>query len=93
MDAADNDLPSGLPFKIEGFPTIKLFKAKTNEIIEYEGERELDGFISFLEKNAEHYEQKIVEKEDSHAEEKPSEVTPKEEQKKESETDKGHIEL
>ncbi|KAI8826628.1 uncharacterized protein EV422DRAFT_510902 [Fimicolochytrium jonesii] len=54
MDATENDIAPGSGFTIEGFPTIKLFKAKTNEIVDYDGERSIDGFVSFLKKNAVH---------------------------------------
>lgn len=37
MDATENDVPPGLGFTIEGFPTIKLFKAGTNEVVDYDG--------------------------------------------------------
>jgi len=52
MDGTENDLPAGTPFAIEGFPTIKLFKAKDNQIVDYEGDRTLEGFVAFLKKNA-----------------------------------------
>ena len=37
MDNTENDLPSDTPFKVEGFPTLKLYKANTNTIVDYEG--------------------------------------------------------
>ncbi len=52
MDATENDLPQDSPFQIQGFPTIKLFKAKTNEIVSYEGDRKLESFLSFLKSKA-----------------------------------------
>ncbi|KAG9302923.1 hypothetical protein G9A89_022340 [Geosiphon pyriformis] len=51
MDATTNDLPSRVPFKISGFPTIKLFRAGDNEIIEYQGDRTYENFIEFLNTN------------------------------------------
>ena len=55
MEATQNDLPEGLPFQIQGFPTIKLFKAKSNDVVDYEGERDLDSFLSFLKENTEYF--------------------------------------
>ncbi|KAL7753944.1 protein disulfide-isomerase precursor [Sorochytrium milnesiophthora] len=54
MDATANDLPPKLPFKIEGFPTLKLFKAKTNEVVDFDGDRSLEGLTEFLRENAYH---------------------------------------
>merc|ERR550519_817211 len=39
--------------KVQGFPTIKLFKKETNEVVDFNGERTFDGFIKFLEGGAE----------------------------------------
>ncbi|KAI9139669.1 protein disulfide isomerase [Paraphysoderma sedebokerense] len=52
MDATENDLPRSAKIRVEGFPTIKLFKAKTNEVVDFNGDRTLDGFIEFLRENA-----------------------------------------
>ncbi|KAG0044865.1 Protein O-glucosyltransferase 2 [Gryganskiella cystojenkinii] len=54
MDVVANELPSSLPFKVEGFPTIKFKKAGTDEYIEYHGERTKEDFVEFLNKNAKH---------------------------------------
>ncbi|KAI8919279.1 disulfide isomerase 1 protein [Powellomyces hirtus] len=54
MDSTENDLPVNAGFEIEGFPTIKLFKAKTNEIVDFDGDRTVEGFVEFLKKNAVH---------------------------------------
>ncbi|KAJ3210025.1 protein disulfide-isomerase precursor [Dinochytrium kinnereticum] len=53
MDGTENDLPPGAGFKVEGFPTIKLFKADSNEIVDFQsGERSLEALLSFLKENA-----------------------------------------
>jgi protein disulfide-isomerase A1 len=52
MDGTANDLPSDSPFQIQGFPTLKLFQAKTGKIINYEGDRSLASLISFVKANA-----------------------------------------
>ena len=54
MDATVNDLPSDTPFQVSGFPTLKLFQAKTGKVINYEGDRSLSSLISFVKENA-HY--------------------------------------
>ena len=40
MDATANELED---IKVQGFPTIKLIQKETNKIIDYNGERTLDG--------------------------------------------------
>merc|ERR1712193_585390 len=46
MDSTANELED---VKIQGFPTIKLFKKGDNTVIDYNGERTLEGFSKFLE--------------------------------------------
>lgn len=52
MDATENDLPSSVPFRVAGFPTLKFKKAGTKEFIDYDGDRSLESLISFVEENA-----------------------------------------
>lgn len=46
MDSTANELEE---IKVQGFPTIKLIKAETNEIVDFDGDRTEDGFVKFLE--------------------------------------------
>lgn len=48
IDSTANELEN---VSIKGFPTIKLFKKGDNEIVDYDGARDLDGFVKFLEKH------------------------------------------
>ncbi|KAI9188742.1 protein disulfide-isomerase precursor [Blastocladiella emersonii ATCC 22665] len=52
MDATENDVPPAAGTRIEGFPTLKLFKAKDNTIVEYNGDRSYEDLLKFLQKNA-----------------------------------------
>ncbi|KAF9921651.1 Protein O-glucosyltransferase 2 [Linnemannia zychae] len=52
IDATANDLPASVPFRVSGYPTIKFKKAGSTEYMNYSGERKLEAFVSFLEKNA-----------------------------------------
>ena len=49
MDATANEVGS---VSVSGFPTLKLFKADSDEIVDYDDARELESMIAFLEKNA-----------------------------------------
>ena len=46
MDATANELED---IKIQGFPTIKLFRKGDNKVVDYNGERTLEVFAKFLE--------------------------------------------
>merc|ERR1712241_591119 len=45
MDSTANELED---VKIQGFPTIKLFKKGDNTVVDYNGERTLDGLVRFI---------------------------------------------
>ncbi|KAJ1965009.1 protein disulfide-isomerase precursor, partial [Dispira parvispora] len=53
MDATANDIPvRAAEFDVTGFPTIKLVKRGTNEIVDYDsGSRTLESFVEFLTKH------------------------------------------
>lgn len=51
VDATGNELEHT---KVNSFPTIKLYKKGTNQVIEYNGERTLDGLSRFLETDGEY---------------------------------------
>lgn len=53
MDATENDVPPEGNLSIQGFPTIVLYKAKDNKLVQFEGgDRSLGSLVSFLNKNA-----------------------------------------
>merc|ERR1712024_106620 len=51
MDSTGNELED---IKIQGFPTIKLFKKGDNKIVNYNGERTLEAMTKFLETGGVH---------------------------------------
>ena len=52
MEAADNDIPPSVPFRVSGFPTIKFKKAGTRDFIDYNGDRSLENLIAFVHESA-----------------------------------------
>merc|ERR1712111_259561 len=51
MDSTANELED---VKVQGFPTIKLFKKGDNKVIDYNGERTEEGFVKFIESDGVH---------------------------------------
>ena len=51
MDSTANELEL---VKVQGFPTIKLFKKGDNKVIDYNGERTLDGLVTFFDSDGIH---------------------------------------
>merc|ERR1712121_131318 len=72
MDATVNELEHT---KVQSFPTIKLFKKGDNKIVEYNGERTLEGLTKFLETDGE-YGQGPAEGEEEPEEEEDEEEAP-----------------
>ncbi|GJJ70199.1 hypothetical protein EMPS_02548 [Entomortierella parvispora] len=52
FDATANDLPSNVPFRVDGYPTIKFKKAGSKEYMEYSGGRTKEDFVDFLNTHA-----------------------------------------
>ena len=46
IDSTANELEN---VKVQGYPTIKLFKKGTNEVVDFKGSRTQEGFVAFLE--------------------------------------------
>jgi len=52
FEATENDLPASVPFRVQGFPTIKLKRAGSREFIDYEGDRSFESLEAFLQEHA-----------------------------------------
>lgn len=48
LDGTENDIPEEGGFEVSGFPTLKFFKADTNEMIDYDGDRSLEDLTQFI---------------------------------------------
>ncbi|KAG1768164.1 thioredoxin-like protein [Suillus occidentalis] len=52
MESTENDLPASAPFRINGFPTLKFKPAGSREFLEYDGDRELESLVAYVEEHA-----------------------------------------
>jgi len=52
LEATENDLPASAPFHISGFPTLKFKPAGSREFLDYNGDRELESLIAYVEEHA-----------------------------------------
>lgn len=52
FDGTANDIPASLNFRLEHFPTFKLIKSGTNEVISYEGDITYNNLAEFLQEKA-----------------------------------------
>lgn len=53
FDGTANDIPTGINFKLEHFPTFMLFKAKTNELVQFDGDLTFNSLAEWVERSAE----------------------------------------
>lgn len=53
VDATANDVPPEFGFSIQGYPTFKFFKAKSNEVLDFDGDLTGAGILKFISSNAE----------------------------------------
>lgn len=61
IDATANEVES---VQVSGFPTIKFFPKGSTTPVDFEGDREVEGFKTFLETNSEYYKKYLEQKED-----------------------------
>lgn len=54
FDGTANDLPASLNFRLEHFPTFKLIKSGSNEIVSFDGDLSYNSLAEFLQENAGH---------------------------------------
>ncbi|KAG2215096.1 hypothetical protein INT46_002928 [Mucor plumbeus] len=52
LDGTENDIPEEAGFDVSGFPTLKFFKAETNELIDYDGDRSIEDLTDFISKHS-----------------------------------------
>ncbi len=61
IDATANEVES---VQVQGFPTIKYFPKGSSTPVDFEGDREVEGFKTFLAENSEYYKKHLEQKED-----------------------------
>jgi len=59
MDATGNEVEE---VEVEGFPTLKMFKKKTNEVVDYTGGRDFDSLVKFIETGEQQEDPEVPEK-------------------------------
>ena len=84
FDGTANDIPASLNFRLEHFPTFKLIKSGSNEVVSYEGDLTYNSLAEFLQEKAGH---KI------HLEAKPVAAAPVTPDNEEDSEDGEHMEL
>jgi protein disulfide-isomerase A1 len=52
IDSPENDLPTSVPFRVHGFPTLKFKRAGSRDFLDYNGDLSLESLIAFVEQNA-----------------------------------------
>ncbi|KAK0491080.1 protein disulfide isomerase [Armillaria novae-zelandiae] len=52
MEATENDLPPSVPFRVQGFPTLKFKPAGGREWLDYEGDRGFDSLVAYVTEHA-----------------------------------------
>lgn len=54
FDGTANDIPASLNFRLEHFPTFKLIKSGSNEVVSFDGDLSYNSLSEFLQENAGH---------------------------------------
>ncbi|PBK69670.1 disulfide isomerase [Armillaria solidipes] len=60
MEATENDLPPSVPFRVQGFPTLKFKPAGGREWLDYEGDRGFDSLVAYVTEHAKNDLTKVV---------------------------------
>lgn len=54
FDGTANDIPTSLNFRLEHFPTFKLIKSGSNEVVSFDGDLSYNSLAEFIQENAGH---------------------------------------